>query len=155
MSFLTEFGTKHGIYLGRRSTKLHVAVYRRSRGRIGTRVPGWRAPSILLLDHRGARSGAARTSPLFYIEDGADLAVVASKAGQPTHPAWFHNVTAHPETTVQVGPTVRNVRARVASDEERARLWPRFVAVFADYEMYQRYAGAQGRTIPVVILEPR
>ena len=87
------------------------------------------------------------------VEDGADLAVVASRAGHPKHPACFHNLRANPETTVQVGPTVRSVRARVATDEERARPWPEFLAMFHGYAVYQRYS--QGRTIPIVMLEPR
>ena len=78
--------------------------------------------------------------------------VVASKAGQPTNPAWFHNLMANPDTTIQVGSEVRNVHARVASNEERARLWPEFVSFFAGYEFYAR--NAESRTIPIVILEP-
>jgi deazaflavin-dependent oxidoreductase (nitroreductase family) len=156
MPSLTELATKHGVFLGRRSTRIHVAVYRWSGGRIGSRFPGQRDASIVLVDHKGARSGVERTSPLIYVEDGDDLAVAASKAGHANHPAWFHNLKANPETTVQVGPAIRRVRARVASDEERELLWPRFVAIFDGYEMYQRYATDRtGRTIPIVILEPR
>lgn len=144
---------RHGLYAGRRSTRVHVALYRSSGGRLGARLPGRRPVPILLLDHRGARSGRPRTSPLMYHRDGGDFVVVASKAGQPTHPAWFHNLVADPDTTVQVGSVVRAVRARVATDAERERLWPRLVAMFGVYEDFQRYAGS--RTLPVVILEPR
>ena len=77
-----------GIYLGRRSTKGHVALYRRSGGRIGRKVPGFPGAEIALVDHRGAKTGVARTSPLMYLRDGESIAVVASKAGQPTNPAW-------------------------------------------------------------------
>jgi hypothetical protein len=79
--------------------------------------------------------------------------VVASKAGQPTHPAWFHNLVAHPETTLQLGSDVRAVRARVAGDEEREHLWPKLSEVYPGYDFFQRLA--KGRKIPVVILEPR
>lgn len=144
---------RHGLYLGPRSTRIHVAVYRRTGGRIGARVPGRRRVPILLLDHTGARSGRRRTSPLMYHEEGADLVVVASKAGQPTHPAWFHNLRANPDTTVQIGSAVREVRARIATAVERERLWPRLVAMFGAYEDFQSYA--RGRTLPVVVLEPR
>ena len=113
------------MYLGRRATKIHVAVYRLSGGRIGSRLPGRSLVRIGLVAHKGARSGVDRTSPLMCVEDGG----------------------------VQVGPTVRSVRARVATDEERARLWPKFVAMFRGYDVYQRHS--QGRTIPVVILAPR
>jgi F420H(2)-dependent quinone reductase len=142
-----------GVYLGRRSTKVHVALYRRSGGRLGVDVPGFPDAKIALLDHRGARTGAARTSPLLYLRDGEAVVVVASKAGQPTHPAWFHNLKANPETTVQVGRDLLPVRARVATDEERDRLWPRFVATYPAYESYR--TRAHPRVIPIVILDPR
>jgi deazaflavin-dependent oxidoreductase (nitroreductase family) len=96
-----------------------VALYRRSGGRIGGHLTGWPQARILLLDHIGARTGAKRTSPLMYHEDGGSVAVMASKGGQPTHPAWFHNLRANPDTTIQIGSVVRQVRARLASDEER------------------------------------
>jgi deazaflavin-dependent oxidoreductase (nitroreductase family) len=107
---------------------------------------------MLLLDHVGAKSGVERTSPLVYVADGDDVAIVASKGGYPKHPAWFHNLRAHPETTVQIGTEKRAVRARVANPEERARLWPIAVDVYSGYEGYQARAG---REIPIVILEPR
>lgn len=72
---------------------------------------------------------------------------------QPTNPAWFHNLMANPETTVQVGGEVREVSARVGSDEERERLWPRFVATYPAYDFYEQ--NAPERRIPVVILERR
>lgn len=144
---------KRGIYLGRRSTKLHVALYRRSGGRLGSHIPGWPAARIALVDHVGAKSGAKRTSPVMYFEDGGAIVVMASKAGQPTHPAWFHNLKANPETTVQVGSTTREVRARLATEEERARLWSGFLAIYPSSEFYAR--NAQGRQIPIVVLDPR
>ena len=79
---------------------------------------------MLLLDHVGAKSGAKRTAPLLYFDDGDAVVIVASKGGYPKHPAWFHNLRANPETTVQIGRERRPVRARVATPEEHARLWP-------------------------------
>jgi deazaflavin-dependent oxidoreductase (nitroreductase family) len=149
----SEFANKRGFYLGRRSTKLHVGLYRRSGGRVGGHVPGWPGARIVLVDHTGARSGVRRTSPVIYHEDGDAIAVAASKAGQPTHPAWFHNLKANPDTTIQIGSTVREVRARIANDEEHDRLWPKFVAFYPGYDFFQR--NAKGRKIPIVILEPR
>lgn len=149
----SQWANKRGIYLGRRSTMVHVALYRWSGGRVGGHVPGWSEARILLIDHTGAKSGVRRTSPVMYYEDGDVVAVAASKAGQPTHPAWFHNLMANPDTTIQVGSEVRNVRARVATDEQRDRLWPMFVAFYPGYEFFQR--NAKGREIPVVILDPR
>ena len=149
----SQFANRRGIYLGRRSTKLHVALYRRSGGRLGGHIPGWPRARIALVDHRGARSGVRRTSPLMYLEDGDAVVVMASKAGQPTHPAWFHNLRANPQTTVQIGSAVRQVRARVANDDERDRLWAKFVAIYPGSEFYRR--NAKGRKIPIVILDPR
>ena len=149
----SQFANKRGIYAGRRSTKIHVALYRRSRGKVGGHLPGLPAARILLLDHTGAKSGIRRTSPVMYHQDGEVVAVVASKAGQPTNPAWFHNLRANPDTTIQIGSEIRNVRARVATDEERDRLWPKFVAFYPGYDFYERIT--KGRKIPVVILDPR
>src|SRR5262245_31049419 len=100
----------------------HATVYRATKGRVGHRHPG--LPPMLLLDHVGARSGTQRTSPLVYVRDGEDYVIVASKGGYPKHPGWFHNLLAHPDTTIQVGAQRLDVRARVATAEERARLWP-------------------------------
>jgi F420H(2)-dependent quinone reductase len=153
MAASSEFANKRGIYLGRRSTKVHVALYRRSGGKLGGHVPGWPDARIALVDHTGAKTGVTRTSPLMYHEDGDAIAVAASKAGQPTHPAWFHNLKANPDTTIQIGPVVREVRARIATEEERDRLWPQFVAFYPGYDFFQR--NAKERKIPIVILDPR
>jgi len=128
----------------------HTAVYRATNGLIGHRFPF--APPTLLLDHVGAKSGTKRTSPLVYIEDGDDIVLVASKGGNPKHPAWYHNLRANPDTTIQVGSKRRAVRARVANEQERKRLWPKAVEVYGGYEGYQERTK---RKIPLVILEPR
>ncbi|NNH70806.1 nitroreductase family deazaflavin-dependent oxidoreductase [Nocardia uniformis] len=122
-------------------------------GRIGGHLPGWPSARILLLDHIGAKSGIHRTSPLMYHDEGEFVAVVASKGGQPTHPAWFHNLKANPDTTIQIDSAVQRVRARVATDAERDSLWQRCVAFYPGYEFFQRIT--RGRKIPIVILEPR
>jgi deazaflavin-dependent oxidoreductase (nitroreductase family) len=134
----------------RRAMAGHTAVYRASHGVIGHRFPG--APPALLLDHVGARTGARRTSPLVYGVDGENLILVASKGGYPKNPAWFHNLRANPDTTVQVGSQRRRVRARVAEGEERDRLWQLMVGVYGGYESYRRRTE---REIPLVVLEPR
>jgi deazaflavin-dependent oxidoreductase (nitroreductase family) len=149
----SQFANRHGLYLGPRSAKIHVALYRRTRGKLGGHLPGLPAARILLLDHTGAKSGVRRTSPVMYYEDGDTIAVVASKGGQPTHPAWLHNLKANPDTTIQIGSAIRDVRARIATDEERDQLWPRFLAFYPGYDFFQRLA--KGRQIPIVILEPR
>jgi F420H(2)-dependent quinone reductase len=133
----------------RRLAGIHTLVYRATNGAIGHRIPGF-AP-MLLLDHVGAKSGVKRTSSLLYITDGDNLVIVASKGGYPKHPAWFHNLQANPETSVQVGSERRRVHARVATPAERARLWPKVVKAYSGYAEYQQRTG---REIPLVILEP-
>jgi deazaflavin-dependent oxidoreductase (nitroreductase family) len=101
----------------------------------------------------GAKSGTKRTSPLLYFPDGEDLVIVASKGGYPKHPAWYHNLMANPETSVQAGRERRPVHARIATAEERERLWPVAVRTYHGYSDYQKRS--KGREIPLVILEPR
>jgi deazaflavin-dependent oxidoreductase (nitroreductase family) len=134
----------------RRLAAVHILAYRATNGRLGQWIPG--LPPMLLLDHTGARSGARRTAALLYIHDGENLVIVASKGGHPRHPAWFHNLRAHPDTSVQVGSEHRAVHARVADPEARQRLWPRVVDAYPGYAEYQRRTD---RRIPLVILEPR
>jgi deazaflavin-dependent oxidoreductase (nitroreductase family) len=128
----------------------HTAIYRASHGLIGHRFPG--SPPMLLLDHVGAKSATKRTSPLVYGRDGENLVLVASKGGYPKNPAWFHNLRANPDTTVQVGSRSIDVHARVAEGEERARLWALMVGVYPGYEGYRKRTE---REIPIVVLEPR
>ena len=135
-----------------RGSALHVSMYRRSGGRIGGRIFLFAKAKIALVEHVGAKSGVHRTMPLIYIPDGDDIVIVASKGGFPQHPAWFHNLRANPDTWVQVGAERRPVHARVATDAERARLWPRAVS---DYRSFADYQRRTPRVIPMVILEPR
>jgi F420H(2)-dependent quinone reductase len=129
--------------------KGHATTYRVTGGLIGHRFPG--APPSLLLDHVGAKSGTKRTTVLTYIPDGDNFVIVASKGGHPKHPAWFHNLRAHPDVTIQVGSKRTAVRARVAAPEERQRLWPKVLETYGGYAGYQRRTE---REIPLVILEP-
>jgi deazaflavin-dependent oxidoreductase (nitroreductase family) len=149
----SELVNKRGIYAGRRSTKVHVALYRATGGRVGGALPGLPQARIALLNHAGAKTGASRTSPLIYHQYDDAIVVAASKGGQPTHPAWFHNLMARPDTTIQIGSEVREVRARVATGGERDRLWAKLVAAYPGYDFYRR--NARGREIPVVVLDPR
>jgi F420H(2)-dependent quinone reductase len=134
----------------RRLMKGHTFAYRATHGLVGHRVPG--APPMLLLDHVGAKSGRRRTSPLAYIRDGNQLVLVASKGGHPSHPGWYHNLVANPDTTVQVGSSQRKVHARVARPEERGRLWEMVVDNYGGFDDYQRRTK---REIPLIVLEPR
>jgi deazaflavin-dependent oxidoreductase (nitroreductase family) len=135
----------------RRGAGAHTFLYRRTGGRIGHVIPGVRG-RMLLLDHVGAKSGVHRTLPLLYVRDGENLVIVASKGGFPKNPAWFYNLKANPDTTVQVGDEVLPVHARVAKPEERDHLWDLAIAAYGGYRDYKARAG---REIPLVVLEPR
>jgi deazaflavin-dependent oxidoreductase (nitroreductase family) len=136
----------------RRFMGIHTFLYQRTGGRLGHTIPG--VPGkMLLLDHVGAKSGTKRTSPLLYVRDGEDVVIVASKGGFPKHPAWYHNLMANPDTTVQIESRRLPVHARAAKPEERERLWKMAVSAYRGYEEYA--ARSKGREIPLVVLEPR
>ena len=128
----------------------HATIYRATGGLVGGRLPG--LPSLLLLDHVGARSGKRRTTPLVYMPHGEAMLVVASKGGHPKDPAWMHNLRAHPDTEVQIGRKRIKVRAREASAEERDTLWPKAAAYNPHWGEYRKRTS---REIPLVLLEPR
>jgi F420H(2)-dependent quinone reductase len=128
---------------------IHTEVYRLTNGVVGHRLPG--GPPMLLLEHVGAKSGTTRTTPLVYVNDDPDLVLVASKGGNSKNPAWYHNLIAHPDASVQIGGERRAVHARIATTAERERLWPKAVATYSGYRGYQQRTARQ---IPLVILEP-
>lgn len=128
----------------------HAKLYRATDGLIGHRVPG--VPEMLLLDHVGAKSGKHRYTPLVFARDGGDVILIASKGGYPKNPAWFHNLMANPDTTIQIGSKRTSVHARLATPEEYDRLWKLAVGVYKGYEDYRRRTERQ---IPLVVLEPR
>ena len=131
-------------------------LYRRTGGRLGSK---WRTGSafprglpVCLLTTTGSKSGEPRISPLLFLEDGDRIILVASQGGLPKHPMWYLNLRANPQVTVQVKSRVRPMTAQVADPGERARLWPRLVDMYADFDNYQAWTD---RTIPVVVCTPR
>jgi F420H(2)-dependent quinone reductase len=130
-------------------TSLNTWLYRVSGGRIAGSMD--RAP-LLLLHHVGRKSGEERVAPLLYLPDGEDMVVVASYGGAPKNPAWYHNIRAKPETVVEVGRERRPVIAHVATEQERARLWPALVELYPAYDDYQ---ARTERTIPLIVLKSR
>lgn len=128
--------------------KLDPHLLRITRGRLGM---GLVLPTALL-ETRGAKSGALRRNAVIYFHDGERVTIVASKAGAAKHPAWFHNLCAHPDVTFGGIP----MRATVVGDEdERRRIWTLADRVFAPYATYRREAGAANREIPIVQLTQR
>jgi deazaflavin-dependent oxidoreductase (nitroreductase family) len=105
------------------------------------------------LHHVGRKSGRPRTTLLTApMCDEDRIVLVASKGGHPQHPDWYRNLVAKPDVEIVVGGRRRTVRARTATPQEKAELWPRIVAAYRGYASYQR---STDRDIPVVILEPR
>jgi deazaflavin-dependent oxidoreductase (nitroreductase family) len=129
---------------------VHTWLYRKTDGRIGSRFTGG-AP-VMLLTTRGRKSGLPRTAPLLYLRDGERMVVVASAmGGAPGHPAWYLNLKADPEVQVQIGDEKRSMRAETATREQKAKYWPRLIAVYPPYQAYQ---ARTDRDLPVVILRP-
>ena len=113
------------------------------------RVRAFAQQPLLLLTHRGAKTGIERTNPLAVFRDGDDYVIVASKGGAPTNPDWYHNLQAHPEVEVELGTETFDAFAREADPQERARLWAMIVdrnPAFGEYET------KTSRTIPVLVL---
>jgi deazaflavin-dependent oxidoreductase (nitroreductase family) len=120
-----------------------------SRGRLKVAM----GQPILLLHTLGARSGQPRTSPLLYTPRGDAFVIVASKAGDAHHPAWYHNLRAHPDSVaVDVDGTHTAVYPRLTEGPERDALWPLVNDNYNGYDTYQARAGE--RVIPIVVLEP-
>ena len=128
-----------------------IEEFRANGGRVGGDMAG---SPLVLLHHTGAKSGEERIAPLMYQQlEGDTVAIFASKAGAPEHPHWFANLRAHPETTIEIGDQTREVRARVADEAERDRIWSEQKRQWPQFAKYEETS--QGRVIPVVILEPR
>jgi deazaflavin-dependent oxidoreductase (nitroreductase family) len=130
--------------------KGHVWLYRSSGGRRGATMQGMK---VLLLTTKGRKSGEARTVPIVYYLDGDEMYVIASMGGAPQSPAWFHNLTADPDVTVQRGPDTWRARAEVVPEgAERDRLWKGVTEQMPNFGEYQKKTT---RVIPVVHLVKR
>jgi deazaflavin-dependent oxidoreductase (nitroreductase family) len=126
-----------------------IADFRANDGRVGGRFEG---NTLLLLHHRGAKSGREYVNPLVYLPDGDRYVIFASKAGAPNHPGWYHNIVADPNVTIEVPGETLEATASVAQGAERDRLYGRQVAIMPQFADYQ--AGIE-RVIPVVVLTPK
>lgn len=123
-----------------------IDEFRSNRGRVGGPFEGAR---LLLLTTTGARSGARHTTPVGYLPDGDRILVIASAAGAPRHPDWFHNLVAHPRVTVEDGTFTYDAQAVVLDGAERDRIFARAVEADPGWGDYQ---GKTTRVIPVVAL---
>ena len=126
-----------------------IEEFRSSGGKVSGAFAG--APMILVT-HRGAKSGKTYTTPLVYSKDGERYVIIASKAGAPTNPAWYHNLIAHPEVTVEVGHEKFTVTVVEAKGAERDRLFDAQASLMPQFNEYRQRTE---RRIPVLTLEPR
>jgi deazaflavin-dependent oxidoreductase (nitroreductase family) len=126
----------------------HAGVYRATGGKLFGRMG--KSP-ILLLNTVGRKSGKKRTSPLLYAMDGEDFVIIASKGGASAHPAWYLNLMANPEATVEIEDREVRVRAEEADSEEKSRLWQKMVEMYPAYDAYQEKTE---REIPLLVLRP-
>jgi deazaflavin-dependent oxidoreductase (nitroreductase family) len=125
-----------------------IEEFRANDGKVGGMFAGM---PIVLVHHKGAKSGIDRVNPLAYIEDDGRYVVFASKGGAPDHPAWYHNLAMHPNTKIEVGTETIAVVASEAHGDERHRLYR---TVTEELPQFGEYAEKTDRTIPVMILTP-
>ena len=127
------------------NTKI-IEEFRANGGKVGGQFAGG---TLLLLHTIGAKSKQERVNPVAYVKDGERFVIIASKGGAPTHPQWYHNIIANPVFSVEVGTEQFQVRATLAEEPERTRLYDKMVAVMPGFGEYQRKTT---RVIPVIIL---
>ena len=105
--------------------------------------------NLLLLTTKGAKSGTEGTTPLVYSKDGDRYVIIASMGGAPKHPAWYHNIVANPDVTLEVGKDTFKAKAAVAEEPERTRLYNAQAEMMPAFTEYQQKTT---RVIPVVVL---
>ena len=127
-----------------------IEEFRANNGVVGGPFEGG---TLLLLHHKGAKSGTERVNPLAYQPVGNGYAIFASKSGAPTNPDWYYNLVANPDTVAEVGRETVPVTARVLEGAERDEVWNEQKRRAPGFAEYENTTG--GRTIPVVVLEPR
>jgi deazaflavin-dependent oxidoreductase (nitroreductase family) len=134
MSTMTEFNNKV------------IEEFRANCGKVGGQFA---AAPIVLLTTKGAKSGRPYIHPLVYLKDGDRYVVIASFAGAPKHPSWYHNIVANPTVTLEIGSKKFEARAKITSGEERERLYNAQAALMPFFNDYRKKTSRQ---IPVVAL---
>ena len=129
--------------------RLHVWLWKLTGGKLGNAFG--RAP-LMLLTTRGRKTGRERTTPVLYLQNGADLIVVASFGGNDMHPRWYLNLEFCPEAEVIINRERRPIFAGTVSPEERKRIWPRLINLYPNFAIYQQRTG---REIPLLRLSER
>ena len=129
-------------------TGMHAFFYRLTGGRAGSTMAGMK---VMLLTTRGRKSGKSRTTPLTFFEKEGGFLIVASNAGKPHHPAWYFNLQANPQVSVQIKEKKQTCTAEIIPAEERALLWQAVIAAAPAYSGYEKNTS---REIPLVLLKP-
>ncbi len=128
----------------------NLKIIEEFRANAGETTGPFKGRPLLLLTTRGAKSGATHTTPLVYSRDGDRLVIIASMGGAPKNPAWYHNIVANPEVTVELGVEKFSARATSAEGDERDRLYAQQAATMPAFKDYETKTT---RRIPVVVLE--
>lgn len=123
-----------------------IADFRANGGEVGGQLAGL---PVMLLTMTGAKSGRELCSPLVYSMDGDDMVIIASKAGAPDNPNWYHNLVANPGVTVEVGTDTYEATAVLTEGDERQRLYDQQAASQPQFLEYAANAAKTGRVIPV------
>ncbi len=126
-----------------------IAEFRANQGRVGGM---WEETPLLLLHHAGAKSGLSRVNPVAYLPDARRYLIWAANGGAPYHPAWYHNLKAHPNTRIEAGSETIDVVAEEATGADRERL---FAKAAERYPQLHELAQKTRRVIPMVVLTPR
>lgn len=125
-----------------------IAEFRANGGQVGGHFTG---RTLLLLHTIGAKSGQERINPTAYVRDGERYIIIASNDGADTHPQWYHNLTANPLATIEVGTETLQARAATAEEPERTRLYNKMIEMMPGFA---NYLTKTQRTIPVGVLTP-
>ena len=123
-----------------------IAEFRANDGKVGGVFENI---ELLLLHTVGAKSGEPRLNPVATMPDGDRFVIIASKAGAPNNPAWYHNVVANPDVTVEYGAETFQAKAEVTSEPERSELYAKMAAKYPNFAEYQQKTE---RVIPVIVL---
>jgi deazaflavin-dependent oxidoreductase (nitroreductase family) len=126
-----------------------IKEFRENEGKVGGPFEG---ANLLILHTTGAKSGQERVNPMMYFREGERYVVIASKAGAPSNPDWYHNLVAHPDVSVEAGTDQFEAVASVADEPERTELYSKMEAISSGFTEYKNKTE---RVIPVVILTPK
>jgi len=126
-----------------------IAEFRKNHGKVGGNFEG--AP-LLLINHKGARTGKPRTNPVMYLKDGQKYLVFASKGGADTNPDWYYNLKAHPNVKIEVGNETIEVGAEEITGPEREKVYAQQASLYPQFAQYQ---SKTKRIIPIIAFTPK